>query len=55
MIILNAWSLLANVSCRGYNDGDTRDPNSCGNHTKSLALTVRDSLKRLRTDYIDIM
>lgn len=37
----------------GYN-GRERDINSAGNHLKSMCLTVRDSLKRLRTDYIDI-
>ncbi len=26
-----------------------------GNHTKSLHLALRDSLKRLRTDYIDVL
>jgi len=26
-----------------------------GNHTKALHLTVRDSLKKLRTEYIDIL
>ena len=26
-----------------------------GNHTKSLHLCVRDSLKKLKTDYIDIL
>ena len=39
----------------GYNDGTRRDPNSSGNHTKSLALTVKESCRRLRTDYIDIL
>jgi aryl-alcohol dehydrogenase-like predicted oxidoreductase len=38
----------------GWNDGSEKDINSMGNHTKSMALTVRDSLKRLQTDYIDI-
>ena len=39
----------------GYNDGEIKDSNSSGNHTKSLDLTIRESCKRLRTDYIDIM
>jgi len=39
----------------GWNDGTTKDANSAGNHTKSMALTVRESLKRLQTDYIDIL
>lgn len=33
----------------GWNDGTEQDINSMGNHVKSMHLTVRDSLKRLRT------
>lgn len=33
----------------GWNDGTEQDINSMGNHIKSMHLTVRDSLKRLRT------
>lgn len=36
------------------NNGREKDANSMGNHIKSMSLSVRDSLKRLRTDYIDI-
>lgn len=31
------------------------DPNSGGNHRKSMIRSVEDSLKRLRTDYIDLL
>ena len=31
------------------------DPNSSGNHRKSLVVAVEESLKRLKTDYIDIL
>jgi aryl-alcohol dehydrogenase-like predicted oxidoreductase len=31
-----------------------RDPNSGGNHRKSMVRSVEDSLKRLGTDYIDL-
>lgn len=38
----------------GFNDGSTKDANSAGNHVKSMMLSVRESLKRLQTTYIDI-
>ncbi|KAK8854467.1 hypothetical protein IAR55_003205 [Kwoniella newhampshirensis] len=38
----------------GFNDGAEKDINSMGNHMKSMHLGVRESLKRLQTDYIDI-
>jgi aryl-alcohol dehydrogenase-like predicted oxidoreductase len=31
------------------------DPNSGGNHRKSMVRSVEESLKRLRTDYIDLL
>lgn len=31
------------------------DPNASGNHRKNLTIAVEDSLKRLKTDYIDIL
>lgn len=34
---------------------DNEDINSFGNHRRNLVLSVEDSLKRLRTDYIDIL
>jgi aryl-alcohol dehydrogenase-like predicted oxidoreductase len=30
------------------------DPNSCGNHRKNMATSLEASLKRLKTDYIDL-
>lgn len=32
-----------------------QDPNAGGNHRKNLLRTVRDSLERLQTDYIDVL
>ncbi|WP_455143014.1 aldo/keto reductase [Candidatus Hodarchaeum mangrovi] len=32
-----------------------KDPNAGGNHRKNLIRTVKQSLKRLRTDYIDLL
>ncbi|MDN3355991.1 aldo/keto reductase [Actinomadura sp. DC4] len=31
------------------------DPNSGGNHRKSMVRSVEDSLRRLRTDYVDLL
>ena len=33
---------------------DGADPNAAGNHRKNLALSLETSLRRLRTDYIDL-
>ncbi|MFI6320201.1 aldo/keto reductase [Nonomuraea sp. NPDC050556] len=33
---------------------DRRDPNAGGNHRKNLTLSLEQSLRRLRTDYIDL-
>ena len=33
---------------------DAGDPNAAGNHRKNLRLSLETSLRRLRTDYIDI-
>ena len=30
------------------------DPNACGNHRKNMARALEASLKRLKTDYIDL-
>jgi len=34
---------------------DTRDPNASGNHRKNLFRSIEGSLKRLNTDYIDLL
>ena len=36
------------------NSGPASDPNASGNHRKSMVHAVEGSLKRLRTDYIDL-
>ena len=33
---------------------DPADPNAAGNHRKNLRLSLETSLRRLRTDYIDL-
>lgn len=35
--------------------GKGKSVNHCGNHKKSLHMSLRDSLKKLRTDYLDIL
>ncbi|PVH72890.1 putative aryl-alcohol dehydrogenase Aad14 [Cadophora sp. DSE1049] len=35
--------------------GTGKTPNHCGNHKRSLHVSVRDSLKKLQTDWIDIL
>ncbi|KAL7928369.1 NADP-dependent oxidoreductase domain-containing protein [Trichoderma chlorosporum] len=40
---------------RSHELGKGKTPNFMGNHRKSLHLSVRDSLKKLQTDYIDIL
>jgi aryl-alcohol dehydrogenase-like predicted oxidoreductase len=37
----------------GMSDGT--DPNGCGNHRKNMFRSVEGSLKRLKTDYIDLL
>ncbi|MCU0526722.1 MAG: aldo/keto reductase [Elainella sp. Prado103] len=37
----------------GFSNFD--DPNGCGNHRKNLVRSVEQSLKRLNTDYIDLL
>ena len=36
------------------NSGTTTDPNASGNHRKNMVQAVEASLKRLKTDYIDL-
>jgi aryl-alcohol dehydrogenase-like predicted oxidoreductase len=40
---------------RSYAVGKGNGPNFAGNHKKGLHMSARDSLKKLQTDYIDIM
>lgn len=40
---------------RSHKLGKGRTPNTCGNHKRSLHMSVRDSLKKLQTDWIDIL
>lgn len=40
---------------KGHELGKGRAANHCGNHKRSLHMSVRDSLKKLRTDFIDIL
>ncbi len=49
------WFVLATKYSlmEGFNAG--RDPNGCGNHRKNLFRSVEGSLKRLQTDYIDLL
>lgn len=34
---------------------DHNDPNTAGNHRKNMVRSVEDSLRRLKTDYIDVL
>ncbi|CAI4412598.1 BAQ_1a_G0016520.mRNA.1.CDS.1 [Saccharomyces cerevisiae] len=38
-----------------YNVGGGKSANYCGNHKRSLHVSVRDSLRKLQTDWIDIL
>lgn len=40
---------------RGHAVGRGNAPNACGNHKRSMMLSVRDSLHKLQTDFIDIL
>lgn len=40
---------------KSYALGKGNAPNYCGNHRRSLNVSVRDSLKKLQTEYIDIL
>ncbi|KAK9364800.1 NADP-dependent oxidoreductase domain-containing protein [Lipomyces kononenkoae] len=40
---------------KSYSLGKGKTPNSCGNDRRSLHMSVRDSMKKLRTDWIDIL
>jgi aryl-alcohol dehydrogenase-like predicted oxidoreductase len=40
---------------RSHAVGRGKAPNSCGNHKRSMHMSVRDSLQKLQTDWIDIL
>lgn len=40
---------------RSWELGLGKTPNTCGNHKRSMFMSVRDSLKKLQTDFIDIL
>ncbi|KAI8154621.1 putative aryl-alcohol dehydrogenase AAD14 [Colletotrichum sp. SAR 10_70] len=40
---------------RSHALGKGKTPNHCGNHRRSLHMSVRDSLAKLQTDWIDIL
>lgn len=40
---------------RSYALGQGKAPNHCGNHRRNMTVSVRDSLRKLQTDYIDIL
>ncbi|KAF2965895.1 hypothetical protein GQX73_g7657 [Xylaria multiplex] len=40
---------------KSYERGKGKVVNSCGNHKRSLHMSLRDSLVKLQTDYIDIL
>ena len=48
MVVATKYSLFD-----GFTDGT--DPNGCGNHRKNLFRSVEGSLKRLQTEYIDLL
>ncbi|EGP84199.1 unnamed protein product [Zymoseptoria tritici ST99CH_1A5] len=51
MVIATKFS----TAYRVEKDGKGRTVNFCGNSRKSLHMSLRDSLKKLRTDYIDVL
>ncbi|KAJ1052921.1 hypothetical protein FZC28_6600g1537 [Saccharomyces cerevisiae] len=42
-------------SDKKYKAGESNTANYCGNHKRSLHVSVRDSLRKLQTDWIDIL
>lgn len=42
------------IATKYSNAGPGNDPNAAGNHRKNMIQAVETSLKRLRTDYIDL-
>ncbi|KAK9327439.1 NADP-dependent oxidoreductase domain-containing protein [Lipomyces starkeyi] len=43
------------IDYMAYKLGKGKTPNHCGNHKRSLHMSIRDSLNKLRTDWIDIL
>ena len=50
----NRDQLVIATKYTGWGDGEKKDVNACGNSGKSMMLGIKESLKRLRTDYVDI-
>ncbi|MBW4497532.1 MAG: aldo/keto reductase [Oscillatoria princeps RMCB-10] len=48
LVIATKYSLFDGMS-------EGKDPNGCGNHRKNMFRSVEGSLKRLKTDYIDLL
>ncbi|KAJ5092606.1 Aldo/keto reductase [Penicillium alfredii] len=40
---------------RSHALGKGNAPNACGNHKRSMVLSLRDSLRKLQTDFVDIL
>ncbi|KAL4935436.1 hypothetical protein BDV06DRAFT_234317 [Aspergillus oleicola] len=40
---------------RSWEEGKGRTPNSCGNHKRSLTMSLRDSLNKFQTDWVDVL
>ncbi|KAJ5213867.1 Aldo/keto reductase [Penicillium cf. viridicatum] len=40
---------------RSHAVGKGNAPNACGNHKRSMIISVRDSLRKLQTDFIDVL
>ncbi|KAL4797046.1 NADP-dependent oxidoreductase domain-containing protein [Aspergillus venezuelensis] len=51
MVIATKYS----TDYRSYHEGKGKAVNACGNHRRSLATSVRDSLKKLGTEWIDVL
>jgi aryl-alcohol dehydrogenase-like predicted oxidoreductase len=47
--------VLATKYSLGEGGSPGTDPNACGNHRKNMMRSVEGSLKRLKTDYIDLL
>ncbi|CAD6623213.1 BJ4_G0051870.mRNA.1.CDS.1 [Saccharomyces cerevisiae] len=43
------------IDYKKYDVGGGKSANYCGNHKRSLHVSVRDSLRKLQTDWIDIL